>query len=150
MIAKQTPKQLNGMDMSNFDFTAASLKFIGLVLIFTLPIHPIMMTTLALVMADIVTGIWASKKEGKAITSQKFKRKIVLLCCYMLGIFLAFLIETYMVQEAPLVKALAGLIAFTEGKSISENFHRITGMDLWKLFIEKLQGPSIKDTDKAD
>lgn len=133
--------------MRDFDYSAflakcgdALLKFAGILFVLTTPIHPVIATTLALVIADIITGLWAAHKQGEAWTSRKFKRKIPITVCYVGGLFLMFLVEKYMLDDIPLIKTLAALIAINEGKSIAENFHKITGTDLWKLLIEKLQG----------
>lgn len=113
------------------------------------PIAPVMATAGTLVVVDTVTGVWAAIKYKHKITSHKFKRVVVKTFGYLTAIFIAHLIEKYMIGDAiPMVKTVSGLIAMTEGKSIFENLRRITGIDLWKAMLDKLQGDSIKLMDK--
>jgi phage-related holin len=124
--------------------TQLAVKGLTLFLAFIAPIQTILLASLSLIFADTITGIWASLKEGRKITSHKLRRTILKSCAYMVSIVVAHVIESFMLEGIPVVKTIGGLIAITEGKSIFENLHRVTGIDFWKALIDKLQGSSIK------
>jgi phage-related holin len=104
-----------------------------------MPIKATLITVMVLTVADLITGITASRKEGKKITSSGLKRTIIKTTVYELVVMLGFLTERYMIGDAlPVVKILAGFIGLTELKSVLENIERISGMPIIKLLIERL------------
>lgn len=104
-----------------------------------LPIKATLITVMVLTVADLISGIMASRKEGKKITSSGLKRTIIKTTVYELVVMLGFLTEQYMTGDAvPVVRILAGFIGLTELKSVMENIERISGMPLVKMLIEKL------------
>ena len=104
-----------------------------------MPIKATLVTVMVLTIADLITGIMASRKEGKKITSSGLKRTIIKTTVYELVVMLGFLTERYMVGDSiPVVKVLAGFIGLTELKSVLENIERISGMPIIKLLIERL------------
>ena len=114
------------------------LKVFSMLVLILLPIRSIMIAISVLVIADLITGVWASKKEGQNITSNGLKRTISKTIAYQTAVIVAFIIETYLVPEMPVIKVVAGLIGLTEGKSFFENIHRITGIDFWSVALKKL------------
>lgn len=103
------------------------------------PIKPVMVTTLVLIFADLIFGIWAAKKRGEAITSAGLRRTVTKLLVYQICIIAAFLVQTYMTGDIiPLVKLVAGMIGLVEIKSILEGSKDILGMDLFQEIIKKL------------
>lgn len=128
------------------------LKFVSMLVLVLLPVRPVMVAVGVLVLADMVTGIWASLKEGKSITSGGLKKTVAKGLAYQMAIIVAFTMETWLLEGVPLVKVCAGLIALTEGASFFENMHRITGVNFWALLLEKIHGGSIKlmPDDKKD
>jgi len=104
-----------------------------------MPIKATLITVMVLTVADLITGIMASRKEGKKITSSGLKRTIIKTTVYELVVMLGFLTERFMVGDSiPVVKVLAGFIGLTELKSVLENIERISGMPIIKLLIERL------------
>lgn len=121
-----------------------SKTFVTLVA-FLNPIGSVLGSVGALIIIDALSGIWAAKKQGKKITSYGFRRSVGKFCVYFGAILVAFLIEHVVGSEViPMVKPIAAALALTEGKSILENLHRITGVDIFKIILDKLQGQSIK------
>lgn len=104
-----------------------------------MPIKATLITVMVLTVADLITGIMASRKEGKKITSSGLKRTIIKTTVYELVVMLGFLTERYMIGDSlPVVKILAGFIGLTELKSVLENIERISGMPIIKMLIERL------------
>jgi phage-related holin len=124
-------------------------KFISVVFLMLLPIRDAVIAVSLLVIADFITGIWASIKEKKQITSYGFRRTIAKTLAYQGTIVVSFLIEQYMLEGVPVVKVITTLIALTEGKSFFENIHRITGLDFWGIALTKIQGQATKNLPKA-
>lgn len=124
--------------MKNIDVYALLLKVSAALLLFLQPIRASLTAVVLLVIADFFSGIWASKKESKKITSSGFRRTVVKILAYMATILIAHMMELYLIPDMPIEKAVAGLIGITEGKSFFENIHRITGIDFWAILISKL------------
>lgn len=132
-------------------FLEASLKFLSMMFLVLLPIRPLMIAVSVLVLADLITGIWASKKEGKKITSSGIKKTVAKTLAYQSCIVIAFVIETWLISDMPIVKVVGGLIALTEGKSFFENINRITGVDFWSEILKRAGGElksQMEDQDK--
>lgn len=115
-------------------------KILVIMLAVISPIQPILIAVIFLVLVDFVTGIWASIKRQIPITSFHMRRTIVKLLAYLSTILVAFIIETYLLSEVPLVKVVSSLIGLTEGKSFLENINVITGIDFWQAILNKVQG----------
>lgn len=111
-------------------------KFLSMLLVVLMPIRPVMIAVSVLVIADMITGVLAARKEGKRITSSGFKKTISKTLAYQSAIVVSFVIETYLMEGIPAVKVVAALIALTEGKSFFENLHRITGVDYWAKIMQ--------------
>ncbi len=136
--------------MRDLDLSGVLVKFISLLFIVTLPIRPALIAVSVLVLADLITGLWASVKEKKKITSSRLRRTVVKGLAYQSAIVIAFVIETWLLDGVPVVKVITGLIGVTEGKSFFENIHRITGIDFWSELISKLHMPDVKDKPKDE
>lgn len=117
-----------------------------LVLALLAPIKSTMIAAGVLIAVDLACGIWRAVKSGEPITSNGIRRTITKLVAYQMAIVTAFIMEKYMLDFIPVVKAVSGLIAITEAKSIFENLKVITGVDFLSLVLEKLQGK--KEIDK--
>lgn len=115
-----------------------SALLVSIAMVF-MPIKATLITVMVLTVADLISGIMASRKEGKKITSSGLKRTIIKTTVYELVVMLGFLTEQYMTGDSvPIVKVLAGFIGLTELKSVMENIERISGMPVVKLLINKL------------
>lgn len=92
-----------------------------------------------LILADLITGIWAALKRGERIKSAVMRRTISKMVIYQLAVISGFLVETYMLEELlPVSKIVASVIGLVELKSILENCNYILGYDLFKTVIAKL------------
>lgn len=103
------------------------------------PIKTTILTVVVLTLADLISGVWASRKRAEPITSSGFKRTIIKILAYEAVIMLGFLTEQYLTGDlVPVVKIVAGLIGMTELKSVIENVQDISGVPLVKLLVDKL------------
>jgi len=65
---------------------------------------------------------------------------------YNLVILASYLLETFIVNEIPFLKIIAGFIAITEIKSILENFNKIYGIDLFRALVNLLKTGGLAET----
>lgn len=106
--------------------------------VFLAPIKPLMIAIGALIIIDLMLGIWAALRSKEKITSRRLSRTITKCMAYQLAIISSHIMESYFAQGIPIVKIVSGLIAITEFKSILENTTRMTGIDFWRSLIEKM------------
>lgn len=102
------------------------------------PIQSLIITTVVLIVVDLVTGIYAAVKRSEAITSAGLRRTISKLFIYEVALMCAYLAEHYMQLDLPIVKMASTMVSLVELKSIMENLNSISGVDLLKSLIEKL------------
>lgn len=103
------------------------------------PIQAVMLTAIALVAVDLVTGMMAARKRKEPVTSAGIRRTVTKVAVYETAIMTGFLAEHYMLSNALAVsKLVAGLIATAELKSILENLDAINGAPLFATIIAKL------------
>lgn len=116
------------------------LKHLAVALIAILaPIHAVMGTMGALVMIDLLLGVWAAHKRGEKITSAILRRTVSKLVIYQLTVISGFLVEKFLLGELiPVVKLAASAIGLVEIKSILENADAINGSSLFKALINTL------------
>lgn len=111
---------------------------IVLIAIFS-PAKQVLGTVTALIMVDLVTGLWASKKQNIPITSSALGRTIAKSFVYLSAILLAFLVQQYLTTDAiPCMHIVASFIGLTELLSCLENINIIGGGDLLKKVIDTL------------
>lgn len=110
------------------------------------PIHSILITAFALVVVDMITGIWAALKSGQKISSAKLRHTVSKLLIYQIAIITAWLVETYMhLDFIPAVKLVSAMIGLVELKSVIENCNIISGQNIFKMLIEKLGSANLED-----
>lgn len=110
-------------------------------LAFFAPIHNTLIGIGFLIVADMITGIYAARKRGEVIHSKKMGATVTKTILYFLGIILARTMQNLFLDETGdgIVKATAGIFAVIEFKSNLENISAATGIDLigkLKQFIE--------------
>lgn len=128
-----------------------SLQMLVLMGVVLMPVKALMIATGVLVFADLVLGIWASIKAGRAITSTRLGRSISKSVAYQLAILAAFAMDTVLGNDDVIVaKAVAALIGLTEGKSISENLEAVTGLNFWQAIMAKIKPESNSDKQPND
>ena len=91
------------------------------------------MFTVAVVFADMATGIRAAKKEGQKISSRGLYRTSEKIAVYFVGIMIFEAAKNTFSLPVPITYMVAFIIATTELFSISENIKRITGVNLSTL-----------------
>lgn len=116
---------------------------------FIQPIHGLMFATGALVLSDMVTGIAKAWRKGgwKAIRSRRMRETIGKGLLYMIAILAGFFLD-YITELGLAARAVAGVIALTEVKSILENISELTGVDVREALLSKLKPPA--NTDDQD
>ena len=106
---------------------------------------------------DFITGISASIKEGKLITSNKMSRSVKKLLMYTMVIVLVHAIDKDMLTlvDLGLARICATIICGIELYSILENCYRLTGNKVFKVLtqftikkIEDNTGVNLEEKDK--
>lgn len=114
---------------------SAALAFVG---IFA-PAKELFIAAFLLILADLITGIWAAVKQKQPITSAAIRRTVSKLVIYNIGIGAGFLVQHYMMKDLiPVSSIISSAIGFTELKSILENLDKINGGNLLKDIIGRL------------
>lgn len=114
---------------------------------FIAPIHLLMFAVFFVIMVDLLTGVWAAKHGGKAITSRGLRKTIVKIFLYNLAVLTGWLIEMSVTDLLPIVKLIGAAITFTELFSVLENIQRISGTNIFKKLIDKLGDQVNSDKD---
>ena len=96
------------------------------------------LSSMALVLIDLITGIWASRKQNIPITSSGLQRTIIKLGIYEVAIFLAFIAQQYLIKAIPVANIVSSFVGLTELTSCLENINIIGGGNLLKDLITKL------------
>lgn len=116
------------------------------------PVHSVLISVGVLIVADLVTGVWAAHKLKQKISSAKLRNTVSKFFIYQTAVITAFILETYLLDGSlPVIKLVAGLIGAVEGLSIFENLNKISGNNLFKVLLEKLGSsnlPSQNDKQK--
>lgn len=103
------------------------------------PIHAVIITVFVLVIADMITGIWAAKKQGQEVNSASMRRSVSKLFIFEVVIIAAFLVEQFLIGGLfPATKIVAGAIGLVELKSILENANIIAGEDIFKMVLQRI------------
>ncbi len=113
---------------------------LGVVIVAALaPIQAVILSVGILVIADMITGVWAAVKRGREIRSAGLRRTVSKLLIYEIAIIAGFVVETHLVSGLiPITKILGGVIGLVELKSVLENANAITGGDIFKLILQRL------------
>lgn len=103
------------------------------------PVKAIVITVGILIIADLVTGIWAAIKRQEKISSAVMRRTISKIVIYQTAVITGFLLETYLLTGLlPVSKIVASVIGLVEFKSVLENGNIILGDDIFKSVLQKL------------
>ena len=104
----------------------------GLALGFIMPIWPFIATAIALVIADTVTGVIASKKRGEDFSAPTFYRTSQKIAVYMVSILACEGVRVVFVPGIPVTYTAAAAICVTELKSILENTRTVSGVNIFQ------------------
>lgn len=103
------------------------------------PIKAILITTLVLVIADLITGIVAAYKRKEPITSTGLKQSVLKGLVYEAAICLGYVAEHFLIGDLlPVTKIIGALIGMTELLSCVENLNSINGSPVFGILIGKL------------
>lgn len=119
----------------------------GLLVMMTVmaPIKPLLLACGALIVADMITGMFAARKRKESISSAEMRRSVSKMLVYQIAIISAFILEKYLLGDiAPVSRIVSGVIGMVEFKSILENVSTIAGQDILSLVIEKLGSKNAK------
>ena len=121
------------------------------------PLWLLMIWFFIFIACDFITGISASIKEGKVITSNKMSRSIKKLLMYSMTIVLVHAIDKDMIVwiDLGLARICATIICGIELYSILENCYRLTGNQVFRVLtrftikkIEDNTGVNFEEKDK--
>jgi phage-related holin len=107
---------------------------------FFAPITAAMVGLAVLIFADVITGCKAAKVRGEEIRSNRLARTVSKIIFYSIAIILSRVMEVSFMDWMPVAKLTAGYIAIVEFKSNMENIATITGVDIWKHLMSKIEG----------
>jgi phage-related holin len=121
-------------------FKVFALEMLTMVWAFVAPIHGIVFAVGTLVILDFITGISkAIKADGvKAINSRRMRETVGKGLLYMIAVLAAFLLD-YVTGLGMAARAVAGVIAVVETKSILENVESMTGVSVLQVLVDKLK-----------
>ena len=103
------------------------------------PIHAAIIVSGVFIVADMITGIMAARKRGEKVTSAGLRRTLTKFFVYEIALVLAFLGQKYLLDDIfPACQVVSGMIGVVELKSIFENMNALSGTDLLKIVLEKL------------
>lgn len=109
------------------EYVRVSTAISTVVVAFVVPLHTMMLAIGALIFIDTITGVWASVKKGERISSHRFGDVILKCTGYLIGIVSAWVAQTYIVPDIPIVQAAVVPICLRDLLSIYENISVITG-----------------------
>ena len=98
------------------------------------PIYVILLWMFIFILADMVSGMYASLKEGKILESHKMQKTVIKSITYSTSVILLHGIDMYMltIMDCGLARIGATIICGIELYSILENFYRATGNIVFK------------------
>lgn len=115
------------------------LKLLVAVVSVFLPIEKTLGAILGLIIVDLLTGLWAAKKQHVTWSSAGLSRTIAKFLIYESCVLLAFIVDKYLpVPFVQLSQLVSGYIGLTELVSIMENINLISGTNLLNNLITKL------------
>lgn len=116
-------------------------------LVFFAPVKGICITVMMFVILDTATGIWKSKKNGIPITSRGLYGFVSKSISYQAFILLTYtfgyhildgLIDAMTGVTYTMTKLVSIILMYIEVKSINENYHAVTGVNLGKEIVDLL------------
>ena len=102
------------------------------------PINVLILWVLIFILVDMITGIWASIREGKIISSHGMQRTVIKFLMYSTAVILLQGIDAYMLTffECYLAKIGCTIICGIELYSVFENCYRITENEVFKILTQ--------------
>ena len=126
--------------MKAFEVSTILKLGIPYIVFFFAPITAAIIGLGVLILADVVTGCKAAQMRGEEIRSNRMARTISKIIFYSIAIILSRVMEVAFMDWMPVAQITAGYIAIVEFKSNMENIGSITGVDVWKHIMTKIEG----------
>lgn len=108
------------------------------------PVQDVIMVMVLTVIVDMITGIWASVREGRGVKSRRLTKTAVKIVLYAMIIYLLFCVDKEL-QMFEVHRAVAWLIVGFEIWSILENAARITDHPIFRI-LKKYMNDRVKET----
>ena len=126
--------------MKAFELSTLLKLGVPYIVFFFAPITAALAGLGVLIFADVITGCKAAKVRGEEIRSNRMARTVSKIIFYSIAIILSRVMEVAFIDFIPLAQITAGYIAVVEFKSNLENIASITGVDVWKHLMKKIEG----------
>ena len=126
--------------MKAFEFSTILKLGVPYIVLFFAPITAAIIGLAVLIFFDVITGCRAAQLRGEEIRSNRLARTVSKIIFYSIAIILSRVMEVSFMDWMPVAKLTAGYIAIVEFKSNMENIASITGVDVWKHLITKIEG----------
>ena len=122
---------------------------LSLVIVFLIPIKPLLLIVALMIVCDTIIGIWRAKKLGVKIASKALSAIVSKLVLYQSSVILIFILEKHLLSnfftsifviELFLTKIVATTLCGIELMSINESYKIVVGFDLWdklKLILKR-------------
>ncbi|MBS1618072.1 MAG: phage holin family protein [Bacteroidetes bacterium] len=107
---------------------------------FFAPIQALILSVVALIILDTITGVYKAWKLGEKITSFRFGNIISKVLLYNIAVISGFIVQKlFNIDAFHLAQIVAVAVALTELKSIAENVNAVTGIDVWQFVLGYLK-----------
>lgn len=118
------------------------MAILSAILMWLMPIVPLLILVGGFIMFDTFFGIWAAKKNGILITSRRFSRIVSKMISYTATIILVYGMDKYIIDywvgDMIITKLAAGVLCFVEGFSIDEKIRAINDNKGVAYFLDKI------------
>lgn len=110
------------------------------------PLSVLFLWLLIFILVDMVSGCYASLKEGKHLESRKMQKTIIKFILYTTSVILLHGLDLYMITfaECGLARIGSSIICGIEIYSIFENFYRATKNPVFRVLtqftLQKVEG----------
>lgn len=112
---------------------------------FFAPIANLMWALCFFVIADFITGVWASRRVGEMWKSTKFRQSVSKCGAYMFTIVCAHIFETVAPLDLQVEAYVAAFICGVEFYSVLENLYKGTGNRVFYI-LTQLTNRKLRDT----
>lgn len=124
-------------DLNNF-----LLHLFAFIVLYLTPISNYVHLVLILVFFDLITGSWASIKEGQKFSARKLRNTVEKFIFYAIAIISGYVLQNIINDGTELSRIVALFIGSIEVKSNYENISRIRRVNLitalWSAIKEKI------------
>ena len=134
------------------------MHLFAFIILYLTPVANFIHLVLILILFDLITGSWASIKEGQKFSARKLRNTVEKFVLYSLAIVIGFVIQNLINDGTEIARIMALFIGSIEVKSNFENISRIRRINmitaLWDAIKAKiddyLTGIKLKKTQTND